>query len=82
MDQNQENNHDQSSEAKDAFGKLELDQKVLFLITESVNTAVEAASAFADRLTEECSEIFNSTQTHSRKSDDTSEDKESTKDPS
>ena len=77
MDHIHENNKDQSTEAKDAFGKLELDQKVLFLITESVNTALEAASAFADRLTEECSDIFNSTQTNSRKSDDIPQEKKS-----
>jgi len=82
MDNIHETTGNPSEKAKDAFGKLELDQKVLFLITESMNTALEIASTFADKLTEECSEIFNSTQTNSRESDGDPEENESDKDTS
>ena len=58
MDTTQENNRDLFAEVKDAFSCLELDQKATFLITESVNTAVEAVSTLVDVVAKECTQLF------------------------
>jgi len=59
MDTAQETDRDLFADVKDAFDRLALDQKASFLITESVNTAVEAVSTLVDTVAHECTEFFN-----------------------
>ncbi len=58
MDTTQDTDRDPFAEATDAFSGLELDQKATFLITQAVNTAVEAVSALMDVVDGECTELF------------------------
>ncbi|MDE2771765.1 MAG: hypothetical protein OXI44_11480 [Bacteroidota bacterium] len=60
MNTKQEDNRDTFAEAKRIFEQLGLDQKVEFIATQTLNTAVEAANAIVDCVSEECSEIFSS----------------------
>ncbi len=59
MSTQKEDNRDTFAEAKRVFGQLGLDQKVEFIATQTLNTTVEAISTFADYVSGECSEIFN-----------------------
>ena len=60
MSTNQEENHDTFAEAKRVFEQLGLDQKVEFIATQTLNTAVEAVNTFVDCVSEGCSEVFSS----------------------
>lgn len=58
MNTKKEDNRDTFAEAKRVFEQLGLDQKVEFIATQTLNTAVEAVSTLVDCVSEECSEIF------------------------
>lgn len=60
MSTQKEDNRDTFAEAKRVFEQLGLDQKVEFIATQTVNTAVEAVNTFVDCVSEECSEFFSS----------------------
>ena len=60
MDTAQDTDRNQFAEAKEAFSELELDQKATFLVTQAMNTAVEAVSTLVDVVAEECTELFSS----------------------
>ena len=60
MSTQKENNRDTFAEAKRVFEQLGLDQKVEFIATQTLNTAVEAVNTIVDCVSEECSEFFSS----------------------
>ena len=82
MDTTQETDRDLFGEVKNAFDRLKLDQKASFLITESMNTAVEAVSTLVDSVTQECTEFFSSASQETKNAEETnaSDKKESTQD--
>lgn len=60
MNTQEEDNRDTFAEAKRIFEQLGLDQKVEFIATQTLNTAVEAVNTIVDCVSEECSNIFSS----------------------
>ncbi|MCY4172014.1 MAG: hypothetical protein OXF08_10540 [Bacteroidetes bacterium] len=77
MDNPKDTHSDLFSKVKDSFKDLELEQKAVFLVTESVNTAVEALTTAADRLADEFTQFFNSSE-----ADAPETEKDSPEDPS
>jgi len=78
MDNPKDSNTDLFSKVKDAFQELELDQKAAFIVTETINTAVEALTTVADKVSEEVSQFFTSAESDTPESDeDPSEDQKS-----
>ena len=75
MANEKEPDRDLFTEVKEAFSRLELDQKATFLVTESVNTAVEAVSALADAVTRDFAQCFDTATTAAESA--TAEDEES-----
>lgn len=57
-DSTQNTEQDHFSELKEAFGRLQLDEKVEFLVTESVSTVAEAALTLIEAVSRECSQLF------------------------
>ncbi len=74
MDTGQDTDRDPFAEANDVFSGLELDQKATFLITQAVNTTVEAVSTLVDVVVGECTEFFGVQATVSEEEKDTSRD--------
>ena len=74
MDTAQDTDRDQFTEAKEAFSELGLDQKATFLVTQAMNTAVEAVSTLMDVVAEECTELFGTSATASEEEKDSSAD--------
>ncbi len=74
MDTAQDTDRDPFTEANDAFSGLELDQKATFLVTQAVNTAVEAVSTLMDAVAGECTEFFGVQAAVSEEEKDTSGD--------
>ena len=60
MNTKQEDNRETFAEAKRIFEQLGLDQKVEFIATQTLNTAVQAVNTFVDCVSEGCSEVFSS----------------------
>ncbi len=78
MDNSKDTNTDLFSKVKEAFNQLDLDQKAIFIVTQSVNTVVEALTTVADRVTEEFTQFVNSEESNAQKPDeDSSEDQAS-----
>ncbi len=74
MDTAQDTDRNQFAEAKEAFSELELDQKATFLVTQAMNTAVEAVSTLVDVVAEECTELFSTPAAASEEEEDSSTD--------
>ncbi len=75
MDNSKDTNTDLFSKVKEAFNQLDLDQKAIFIVTQSVNTVVEALTTVADRVTEEFTQFVSSEESNAQKPDeDSSED--------
>ncbi len=74
MDTAKDTDRNQFAEAKEAFRELELDQKATFLVTQAMNTAVEAVSTLVDVVAEECTELFSTPAAASEEEKDSSTD--------
>lgn len=71
----QKTEHDEFSKLKDAFDRLQFDEKAAFLITKSVNTAAEAVFTLIEAVTRECSQLFG-TETEKRSQSKTSQNED------